>query len=474
MSPMGPGLRQELRQILAPEMLQLLKLLQLPTLELQQLVRQELEINPMLEEVLEQETEEQQESSAAADSDPYQKSLDEEAEEKQAPDKIDWENYLQEGLDSGYYPQQQKSEESREFYGVIQQSFQEYVMSQLRISCGEEESLRVGTFLVGNLNDDGYLGIGLDEAALSLNMPVPVVEKMLQVIQTFDPPGVGARDLRECLLIQLEQMGYRESLAWRIVENHLDDLERRRYQSIARSLKVAEEEIIKARELISNLSPKPGTGYSSEETRYIYPDIIIEKQDGDYVIIINDRVVPRVKITSDYKKILMRSKKARPEEREYVVKRLEAARFIIRMIEQRRRTMQRIMQAIVERQRSFLDNGLRHLKPLTMKQIADDIEMHESTVSRAVHNKYALTPNGLVAVRYFFGGGIKSDTGEDSVKAIKDKIAEMIRNEPPRDPLSDQDITEAFAKNGVKIARRTVAKYRQEEKILPANLRRKS
>jgi RNA polymerase sigma-54 factor len=474
MSPVGPGLRQELRQILAPEMLQLLKLLQLPTLELQQLVRQELEINPMLEEVLEQEVEEQQESPGTAGLEPFQKSLDEETTEQPASDKIDWENYLQEGLDSGYYPQQQKSEESREFYGVIQQSFQEYVMSQLRIACGDEESLRVGTFLVGNLNDDGYLGIGLDEAALSLGMPVPVVEKILLVIQSFDPPGVGARDLRECLLIQLEQLGYRESLAWRIVDRHLDDLERRRYQVIGRDLKAAEEEIVKARDLISNLSPKPGAGYSGEETRYIYPDIIIEKQEGEYIITINDRVVPRVKITSDYRKILLRSKKAKPEEREYVVKRLEAARFIVRMIEQRRRTMQRIMQAIVERQRSFLDNGLRYLRPLTMKQVAEDIEMHESTVSRAVHNKYVLTPNGLVAVRYFFGGGIKSETGEDSVKAIKDKIAEMIRNELPRKPLSDQDITEAFAKSGVKIARRTVAKYRQEEKILPANLRKKS
>ncbi|MDP2808465.1 MAG: RNA polymerase sigma-54 factor, partial [bacterium] len=275
-----------------------------------------------------------------------------------------------------------------------------------------------------------------------------------------------------CLLIQLNHLGYKDSLAWKMVSLHLDDMERRRYPAIAKALKVTEEEVAAAREIISALSPKPGAGLGSDETRYIFPDILIEKHEGEYVIIINDRVVPRVRVTPDYKKILLRSKTAKPEERDYVVKRLEAARFIVRMIEQRRRTVQKIMLAIVDRQRQFLDHGLRQFKPLTMRQVADDIGMHESTVSRAVHNKYALTPHGMVAVRYFFGGGMNTTQGQDSVKAIKDKVLEMIKNEDPKSPLTDQDITDALAKAGLKIARRTIAKYRQEGKILPASIRK--
>jgi len=474
MSAMGPGLRQELRQMLAPEMLQLLKLLQLPTLELQQLVRQELEINPLLDEVLEETQEEIQETEGLNSLDSFQKTSDEpEPEQPDRPDQLDWENYLQEGLDSGYYPaNRDKSEEDSQPYVVTQQSFQDYILSQLRISCDSRNDLEIGNYLIGNLNDDGYLTMETAEVAAALHYPLEEVERVLALVQNFDPPGVAARNLRECLLIQLNNLGYRDSLAWKMVDQHLDDLERRRYQAIARALKATEEEVSAARDIISALFPKPGAGLGSDETRYIFPDILIEKQEGEYVIIINDRVVPRVRVTPDYKKILQRSKTAKPEERDYVVKRLEAARFIVRMIEQRRRTVQKIMLAIVDRQRDFLDHGLRHFRPLTMKQVADDIGMHESTVSRAVHNKYALTPHGLVAVRFFFGGGMSTSQGQDSVKAIKDRVLEMIKNEDLRSPLTDQDITDLLAKQGLKIARRTIAKYRQEGNIQPASIRK--
>ncbi len=213
--------------------------------------------------------------------------------------------------------------------------------------------------------------------------------------------------------------------------------------------------------------------FSSEEPQYVYPDLIIERRDGQYQVTINDREVPKVRLTSGYRQILSQARKSSPQDREYVTKRLEAARFIVRMIEQRRRTLTRIMESIIARQSDFLEKGIRHIKPLTMKQIAQDIQMHESTVSRAVHNKYVITPNGMLPVRYFFGVGLKSGSGEDSAKSIKDKIAEMISQEDPRKPLSDQEVADRLSGQSVEIARRTVAKYREELKILPAKLRRR-
>jgi len=463
MSPAKMGLRQELRQVLAPEMLQLLKLLQLPTLELQQLVRQELEINPMLEEVLEE------------PSGDLQKEADEREDHNEPSpelDRIDWRDYMQEGVDDRYLQNLEPTEEPEGPIIAQKDTFQDYLLFQLRTSAADPQMTAIGEYLIGNLNDDGYLAMELEEVAAALNQELAVVEAALAEVQKLDPPGVGSRNLRECLLVQLRILGQEESLAARIVSDHLEDLEYQRYPAIARALGVLESQVLQARELISSLSPKPGAGFTSDEPQYIYPDLVIEKRDGEYVVITNDQAVPRVRLTSGYRQILSQSRKSSPQDREYVIKRLEAARFIVRMIEQRRRTLNRIMQAIIERQMEFLENGIRYIKPLTMKQIAQDIEMHESTVSRAVHNKYVITPNGMLPVKYFFGVGLKSDSGEDSAKSIKDKIAEMISREDNKKPLSDQEVADMLSKQGITIARRTVAKYREELKIFPTKYRR--
>lgn len=460
MSPGKLGLRQELRQVLAPEMLQLLKLLQLPTLELQQLVRQELEINPMLEEVLEGPDREGEETP--------------EPEEPVTPelDKIDWRDYLQDGIDDRCLQSLENADESEGPIIPQRETFQDYLLFQLRMATSDSKLLPIGEYLIGSLNDDGYLLQPLEDVAQAIGQELASVQAALALVQSLDPPGVGGRDLRECLLIQLNLLGQGQSLAAQIVSRHLSDLEHQRYPVIARGLGVLESQVLQARDLIASLSPKPGAGFSNEEPQYVYPDLIIERRDGKYQVTINDREVPRVRLTSGYRQILSQARKSSPQDREYVTKRLEAARFIVRMIEQRRRTLTRIMESIIARQSDFLEKGIRHIKPLTMKQIAQDIQMHESTVSRAVHNKYVITPNGMLPVRYFFGVGLKSGSGEDSAKSIKDKIAEMISQEDPRKPLSDQAVADRLSGQSVEIARRTVAKYREELKILPAKLRR--
>ncbi|HTY08447.1 MAG TPA: RNA polymerase factor sigma-54, partial [Candidatus Edwardsbacteria bacterium] len=453
-----PGLRQELRQVLAPEMLQLLKLLQLPTLELQQLVRQELEVNPLLDEVKEEEQPGDEESYEA-------KERETDTEEKDPildSDKIDWENYLQEGVEDGYYAPREQTEEQLEPIIVSSANLQDYLLSQLRIACNDPHDLAIGEYLIGDLNDDGYLDEDVADVAAALGVPAEDVLKLLLLVQTFDPPGVGARSIRECLLIQLAQQGLENTVVWAIVDGHLEDLEHQRYQNIARALKISKDDVVKAREVIAALSPKPGANYSTEEVKFIYPDLVIEKQDGEYVAFNNDQNVPRVRVTPGYRQILLASRKSSPQDREYVIKKLESARFIVRMIEQRRRTVLRIMNSIIARQKDFLDRGIRFMHPMTMRHIADDIGMHESTVSRAVQGKYVWTPHGLLALRFFFGGGLKSERGEDSVKGIKDKIGELVRNENARKPLTDQQIVEILARDGIHIARRTVAKYRME------------
>jgi len=462
-SPPRMELRGELRQVLAPEMLQLLKLLQLPTLELQQLVRQELEINPMLEEVPEAEDGKEGPEERTADEEPAA-----------APDdKIDWQDYLQEEME----PMAPKSETTPEVsdFPVIasRESLQDNLVSQLRIATDDGEDVRLGELIIGNLDGDGFLKVPLDEIARQGGCDTERVAAALNKVQGLDPPGVGARDIRESLLIQLARDGKEGSLAWRVVHLHFDLLERQRLPAIARALRTTVADVARAQRTIACLSPRPGSSLDNEESRYVYPDVIIEKVGDGYQVVANDQAVPRVRLTTGYKQIMRQAKGSSPEDRAYVAKRIEAARFIIRMIEQRRRTIGRILDAVVTRQRGFLERGIRAIQPMTMGQVAQDIGMHESTVSRAVQNKYALTPHGIVPLRSLFGGGLKSDSGMDSAKGVKGMIADLVGGEDPKKPLTDGSIAKMLKQKGVSIARRTVAKYREEEKILPTRLRRK-
>ncbi len=463
MSPPRMELRHELRQVLAPEMLQLLKLLQLPTLELQQLVRQELEINPMLEEVPEGEDLKEGDGEGA----------EEPEQVPEADDKIDWQDYLQEEMEAA--PQSCETTPEVTGFPVIacRESLQDNLAAKLRIAAGNGDDVRLGEMIIGNLDGDGFLKTPLEEIARQAGCSQEQAEQALRGVQSLDPPGVGARDIRESLLIQLSRQGKEGSLAWRVVASQFELLERQRLPAIARALKTSVSEVARAQKVIAGLSPRPGSSLDSGDFRYVYPDVIIEKVGDGYQVIANDQNVPRVRLTTGYKQILRQTRGSNPEDRAYVAKRIEAARFIIRMIEQRRRTIRRILEAVVARQKGFLESGVRSIQPMTMGQVAQDIGMHESTVSRAVQNKYALTPHGIVNLRFLFGGGLRSDTGMDSSKGVKGMISDMVGGEDPGKPLTDGHIADQLKRRGVTIARRTVAKYREEEKILPTRLRRK-
>ncbi|MEW6685671.1 MAG: RNA polymerase factor sigma-54 [Candidatus Edwardsbacteria bacterium] len=450
-------MRPELQQVLTPQIMQFLKLLQIPTLELEQIIRQELETNPILEEIEEEEN-------------PEEKTQEETNEEKE--EKIDWEDFLQEGLDTGYWRLREKAE-SLEKVAVSIPTFEEYLRSQLHIRIETEEEIRIGEYLIDSLNESGYLPYSVEEIASELGSSKEKVEKVLYLIQTFDPLGVGARSLEECLLIQLRELQLENSLTTALIKKHLKELEEKRYSFLAQKLKVSEEEIRQAALVISSLVPRPGLSYSGEEIHYVCPDIIVEKEGDEYVVFLNDFNISQIRISPIYKEILKRTKTEGRKEYEYVRKKLAAARFLVKMLEQRRQTLTKIMRAIIVFQPEFFEKGASCLRPLTMKEVAKAVKMHESTVCRAIHNKYVQTSFGLFEMKVFFGGRTKTKTNVVSAEGIKTHLTDLISKEDPKSPLTDEQMVARLKEEGIMIARRTVAKYREELGILPAKLRQK-
>lgn len=459
--------RMETRLVMTPKLQQAIKLLQVPALELQQILKHELLTNPMLEE------QEDQEESTVEQAEEL--TTEDEGEFKASEDEIDWDRYLKDGFEMGSAALEEKEEvEDRlEVVPVAKPSFEEYLMSQLRIAVNSEQDLRIGEFIIGSLDSNGYLTVSPTEIADYLGVDENDVERVLSVIRSFDPPGVGARDLRECLMIQLEQAGKKDSLAYTLVRDHLDDLLKKRYAEISKRLKVSVEEIHSAAEVIGKLDPRPGTRYSTEDVRYIVPDLIVEKVGDDYIVQTNDRGMPHLRINRTYREILAKARERSKEEHDYVIEKLNSAKWLINTIEQRRQTMLKVMQAILEAQRDFFDKGEAHLKPLTLQEVAERVGLHESTVSRVTSNKYVQTPRGVYDLKFFFSTGLKTDEGDlASSRIIKAKIAEMIEKEDKRNPLSDQEIVKRLRQEGFILARRTVAKYRDQLGILPARMRK--
>ncbi len=458
--------RMETRLVMTPKLQQAIKLLQVPALELQQILKHELLTNPMLEEQEElEETVEQAEEPVAED----------EGEFKAAEDEIDWDRYLKDGFEMGSaaLEEREEIEDRLEPVPVAKPSFEDYLLSQLRMAVSSEEDLRIGEFIIGSLDSNGYLTLSVGEIAEHLGVDEKDVSRVLSIIKTFDPPGVGARDLRECLMIQLEQDGKQDSLAYQLVRDHLDDLLKKKYAEISKRLKVSVDQINEAAEIIGKLDPRPGARYSQEDVRYIVPDLIVEKIGDDYIIQTNDRGIPHLRINRTYREILAKARERSKQEHDYVVEKLNSAKWLINTIEQRRQTMLKVMQAILEAQRDFFDKGEEYLKPLTLQEVAERIGLHESTVSRVTSNKYVQTPRGVYSLKFFFSTGLKTDEGDlASSRIIKAKIAEMIENEDKRNPLSDQEIAQRLRKEGFILARRTVAKYRDQLGILPARMRK--
>jgi RNA polymerase sigma-54 factor len=334
-------------------------------------------------------------------------------------------------------------------------------------------------FIIGSLDDRGWLATPLPEIAQATGQPFEQCEKVLRLVQGLEPVGVGARDLRECLLIQLEAKGQEGTLPWRLIHDQFDNLVNRRFPEIARQLKCTVEEIQAAADCVATLNPKPGLEVSSEDPKYVVPDLLVERVDEEYVVLLNDRNVPRLRISSAYESVLRDRKKAERNSndnktREYIQGKLNSARWLIQTIEQRRRTMIKVMNCIIREQREFFDKGIAFLRPLTLQQVARQIDMHESTVSRVCSGKYVQTPRGVFELKFFFSSGLETEDGEDvSARTAKDIIKTLIEEEDKREPLSDQRIAELLHEKGLRIARRTVAKYREQLNILPARFRRR-
>jgi RNA polymerase sigma-54 factor len=457
-------LQQQQQLIMTPRLQQALKLLQMPTLELLTVLKTELAANPLLEEV--DDIVENEESSEATA---------EEESQADGEEDIDWSEFLQEGLDRTYTPSQEQLTEFHEKVPVTRMGLVETLTHQLHLLDLPADEVELGEFIIGSLDDRGYLATGVDEIADATGRTADEVTQGLAIVQTLEPAGIGARDLRECLLLQLTARGQRDTLSWRIVADHFPQLVNNRKQEIARALHVTPEEVQAATDELAQLSPKPGLDLSTEDEKYVVPDLLVERVGEEYVVLLNDRHVPRLRINAAYESVLKSRKRAGQDAtRNYIQSKLNSARWLIQTIEQRRRTMIKVMTCIVEEQREFFDKGIQFLKPLTLQQVARQIGMHESTVSRVTTNKYVQTPRGVFELKFFFSSGISTHDGEDvSSKTARDAIRRFIDEEDKTNPLSDQRIASLLSDRGMNIARRTVAKYREQLNILPARMRKR-
>jgi RNA polymerase sigma-54 factor len=473
--------------IMTPQLQQAIKLLQLSRLELVQSVAQELVENPVLEELSPEETEESPEGELSASETPQPAESQAEAAPEQGTQELksdlelgpQWDEYLNElgdGRDYGSAEADDKELPSYDQTLTRLPSLSDHLLWQLRLSTSESGVVRAGEWIIGNLDDDGYLRATLEELALQSGFPATTMEQALMLIQTFDPVGVGARDLRECLLIQVRHLDLENTVVEKIVANHLPDLEKRKYPNIAKALNVTPQEVMEASQvIIHELEPKPGRPYLPSDTNYVVPDVYVIKVEDRYVIQLNDEGLPRVRINPYYRKLLNRKDSIDKVTKEYVEERLRSAQWLIKGMEQRNKTIYKVAESIVKFQLEFLDQGITLLKPMVLKDVAEDINMHESTISRVTTNKYMHTPQGIFPMKYFFTTGFASGTGtEISSLTVKDSIQKMIKEEDLSTPLKDQQIVDALKARGIDIARRTVAKYREELRIPPTSVRKRT
>lgn len=462
------ALRQVQRLIMTPKLRQALALLQMPLLELEQLLRQELSTNPVLEEL----TEDEAESGLQVES---LESPDAETPDRLKEEEVDWAEYFREAFEAGYNEPVARREEWIERVVATDATFESELLSQLRLLSLKDEASDIAEYLIGSLDDDGYLrSVTLEDVAKEFGVDAEKVQQVLTHLHAeLEPAGIGARDLRECLLIQLSRRDGQETLAWRIVCGHLEDLERKRYPRIAKDLDSTLDDVKAAAEEIASLDPRPGLRVGTGEPRYVIPDLVVERVENEYIVLLNDRNLPRIRISPTYRDMVTGDRPVADKDRQYLIDKLNSAKWLIRSIEQRRRTLSRVTSYIMHVQKDFLDKGTEHLKPLTLQQVADALEVHESTVSRVVTGKYVQTPRGVFELRYFFGGGLKTSSGEDmSVKVAKERIKRMIEGEDADTPITDEEIAARLRKQGLRIARRTVGKYRDQMGILPAKLRK--
>jgi RNA polymerase sigma-54 factor len=494
------SMRQELR--VNPRLYQAMDMLYMPMMDLQQHLKQELLANPFLE-LLEPE-----------DETPEQKDAEQEKEQKEKEEEMDWEEILLNGFEVGGTREQYEQLEYTEPVTVETKDLIDYLREQLQMMTLTPRQLLLAEEFLGNINDEGYLAASLEEILGSVNQLVAghvtkdgedgedgedaevsnasgadsgdtspssppfytpaEAEEMLAIIQRLDPPGIGARDLRECLLIQLGEQADTESLTYRLVHDAFPDLIAHRWNDLAKRFGVEPAGVQAAADELARLDPKPGLKHASQSDGYIIPDLIVEKIGGRYQVFLNDTGMPRLRLSRSYQEIARDKKKMTPENREFIASKMNSANWMIQAIEQRRQTMLKVMNFIVDRQRDFFEKGIEFLRPLTLREVAEVINMHESTVSRVTNEKYVQTPRGVLPLKFFFSSALATASGEDaSARSIRAKLQKMVGEEDSAKPLTDQQIVHLFQEQGIQIARRTVAKYRDQLGILPARMRKR-
>jgi len=475
------NLRMSQRLIMTPSLQQAIKLLQMTKLELQEEVTQELTENPLLEELQEGGSEpEKAEGEDPAAPGEAAEATDGEApasEERDAFDEIDYESYFQDYMDLSYRPQAPAEEiEAPPLENILSrpQSLYDYLLWQLDMSIVPSRQKEIARAIIGNLDEDGYLRVSLEDIAAMGPFPPEDVERALHFVQELDPPGVAARDLKECLLIQLAFHDMEGTPAEAIVRDHMELLQGRKFKDLAQTLACSQDDVMHYVDAIRHLDPKPGKKYNAVSNNYVIPDVYVLKVDKGYTIVLNEEGLPRLRISPFYRRMIDRNNTdVTRETREYVREKFRSAFRLIKSLEERQRTIYKVARSIVKHQQGFLDFGYEHLRPLILKDVADDIGMHESTVSRVVNHKYMHTPRGLYEMKFFFHSSISSTQGEDvSSLAVKERIKKVVGEEDSRRPLSDAAIVQILSDDGLRIARRTVAKYREELRIPSSNERR--
>ncbi|MEK6769121.1 MAG: RNA polymerase factor sigma-54 [Gemmatimonadota bacterium] len=474
-------LRQDLR--INPRLYQAMDLLYMPLLDLQQHLKQELLVNPFLE-LLEPEEEEETPTATAAEQRELVKTGDNTA--------TNWEDILLDGFDDGGWREDTETREYREPVTVQSSDLSDYLREQVQMLELSDRQRLLAEEFIGNIADDGYLTTTLEDVVRCANemleeyagerpdavrpepYPIEEAEALLGTIHALDPPGVGARDLRECLMLQLREKRQTDTLPYRLLSEAYDDLIAHRWSDLAKRLGLDAGQVQDAADEIAKLDPKPGLRYTASGGDYIIPDLVVEKIDGAYRVYLNDTNLPRLRLSRAYREVARDKKKFVGENREFITQRLNSAQWMIQAIEQRRQTMLKVMNFIVDRQHDFFEKGIEHLRPLTLREVAEVINMHESTVSRVTNEKFVQTPRGVLPLKFFFSSALSTTTGEDaSARAIKAQTQKLVDEEDALEPLTDQQIVQKLRERGVRIARRTVAKYRDQLGILSARMRKR-
>ena len=477
---------------MTPQLQQAIKLLQLSRMELEEFVADQLSENPVLEEgvtssheerVQSEKEKERTESQAVNDAMEGAGNIVDKVSADQ-PNEVDWESYSKHKESEAPIPSSmvRRDEDFPNYENIVTKSatLQDHLTEQVSETDFDDKEKKIAEVIIGNIDDRGYLRSTVEEIAEQEGFTVEEIEDILDSVQRFDPIGVGSRDLKECLMVQLRVNTLKNGVVEKIIENHLKDLETRNYQAIAKSLKIPLEKVIENVQIVAELEPVPGRQYGADSAQYIIPDVYVFKIGDEWAVAMNEEGLPRLQISKIYKDMLEKQtgekqkKPVKVDEQEYITDKMKSAEWLIKSIQQRQKTIYRVTESIVERQKEFFEQGIEHLKPMILKDIAEDVEMHESTISRVTTNKFVHTPRGIFELKFFFNSSVSRSDGDNlASESVKKMISDIIKSEIPKKPYSDQKIVEMLEEKNIQLARRTVAKYREQMGILPSSKRKK-